>query len=814
MTVGPVVVASRYRLGETLGQGGMGRVFLARDEVLDRDVAIKEIVLPDDLVAADRDAVQQRTLREARAAARISHPNAAQVYDVIAADGSTWIVMEYVRSRSLRDVIAAEGPLAPRRVAEIGLAVLGALGAAHRAGVRHRDVKPANVLMGDDGRVVLTDFGIATIEGDGIVTSSDLVLGSPQYMSPERVRDGTTLPASDLWSLGATLYTAVEGHSPYERGSVFETLTAVATDEPTPAQRAGELAPVLDGLLTKDPAARLGLEDARRLLEEIVSGEQPARPRWPWASRRGRDRVTRSGPGRAAVPAPRTPTAAAPAAPLATPPPAAESAAPPAAEPASLPAAEPTRPAEPAPQPATTPQPEPAAAASVPEAPPAAEAAPVLDTAPAADPGPAQEAPPTSDAASPAAEAPAPEAAPAPDAFPVADPGPTANAGPTPDPAPIADPRPTADAGPTPDPAPTANAAATAAAATANANANANANAEPTANADPASTAGPGAAADPAPTAGPGAAADPRPAADAGPAASSPAEAPARGTARAPQVPRQRRPSAAPITRATPAPASAPGRPAPTAPPRHRRSLLVAGIATAVLAAAGATWYAQHDDPATPVRTAPTAAATGSAPGPTTPGTPAPGTSAGGGIGASPGAAVPAGSGPASGATPAAGTTTGRAGGPAARPPLPAGWRDYRDPTGFRVYVPASWRKSKKGSIVYFRSGKGQVLGIDQTRKPQPDPVADWRGKAEYRVAAGDFPGYREIKIAPVKYWQKAADWEFTFNGSTRQHVNNRGVITSKRQAYGIYWQTTDARWRADRDDLQLVFDSFRPAGS
>jgi serine/threonine protein kinase len=305
MTVGPVVVASRYRLGETLGVGGMGRVFLARDQVLDRDVAIKEIVLPEELIEHDRDAVQQRTLREARAAARISHPNAAQVYDVIAADGVTWIVMEYVPSRSLQDVLTAEGPLEPRRAAEIGLAVLGALDAAHRAGVRHRDVKPANVLIGDDGRVVLTDFGIATIEGDGIVTSKDLVLGSPQYMSPERVRNGITLPASDLWSLGATLYTAVEGHSPYERASVVETLTAVAADEPRPAQRAGVLAPVLEGLLRKDPDARIDLDRTRQLLEQAVNGEPPAaRPRWPWAARRQPDPAAATAPAPAPAPAP------------------------------------------------------------------------------------------------------------------------------------------------------------------------------------------------------------------------------------------------------------------------------------------------------------------------------------------------------------------------------------------------------------------------------------------------------------------------------------------------------------------------------
>src|SRR4029453_5483495 len=173
-------------------------------------------------------------LREARAAARLSHPNVVQVYDMFEADGRTWIVMEYVASRSLQEALKADGPLAPRRVAEIGLALLAAVHAAHHAGVRHRDVKPANVLLARDGRIVLTDFGIATIEGDGLVTSSGLVLGSVAYMSPERVRQGSAGPASDLWSLGATLYTAVEGRSPYQRPSEIEILTALAADEPDP----------------------------------------------------------------------------------------------------------------------------------------------------------------------------------------------------------------------------------------------------------------------------------------------------------------------------------------------------------------------------------------------------------------------------------------------------------------------------------------------------------------------------------------------------------------------------------------------------
>src|SRR4051794_8744299 len=272
MTAPPALLAGRYRLVELLGEGGMGRVWLARDETLERDVAVKEGDLPAELPGVDRDEARRRTLREARSAARLSHPNAVQVYDVLEADGRPWIVMEHVPSRSLQRVIREEGPLDPRRAAGIGLQVLAALRAAHRAGVQHRDVKPANVLLGEGDRAVLTDFGIATIENDGLVTGSGVVLGSPEYMPPERVRRGRTEPASDLWSLGATLYAAVEGHSPYRRPSVMETLTALAAEEPAPPQHAGVLRPVLDGLLRIDPAERTDLAETERRVREAASG--------------------------------------------------------------------------------------------------------------------------------------------------------------------------------------------------------------------------------------------------------------------------------------------------------------------------------------------------------------------------------------------------------------------------------------------------------------------------------------------------------------------------------------------------------------
>ncbi|GIF24011.1 hypothetical protein Ate02nite_67410 [Paractinoplanes tereljensis] len=491
----PVYVHERYRLGRTLGAGGMGRVWQARDELLDRDVALKEILLPDEIVGADGEALRKHMLREGRAAARLAHPAVARIYDTFESEGRAWIVMEYVPSRSLQEVIDADGPLPPQRVAEIGLAVLAALRTAHAAGVRHRDVKPANVLLATDGRVVLTDFGVAAVDGESLNTSSGLVFGSPQYMAPERVRDGDTTPAGDLWSLGATLYAAVEGHAPYQRPSVMETITAIAVEEPAAATQAFELRPVLDGLLRRSPGERIDAEETKRRLYEAL-------------------------------------------------------------EPSS-------------------------------------------------------------------------------------------------------------------------------------------------------------------------------------------------------------------------------------ATPRSNRPAIAAAVAVLVLLlGAGAAWLTLRPD-------------SGNSPAGLSPSSVAPSPS-------QPSASVPASPTPSAAVSSAAATTD--------RPALPAGWTDYHDPTGFSVYVPKGWTRSKEGSIVYFRA-PGRVLGIDQTDKPQWDPVADWRGKANYRKSNGDFPGYREIHIREVKYFLKAADWEFTFNRSgVRQHVNNRGVVTSKHQAYGFYWQTTDAGWKAAQPDLTLVFDSFRPA--
>jgi serine/threonine protein kinase len=287
MAVRQMLVADRYRLLEPVGAGGMGRVWLARDEMLHRDVAVKEIVPPSWMSDAEQHRMRDRTLREARSAARLNHPHVVRIYDVVHAEGLSWIVMEYVPSRSLHQVLNDEGPYEPAVAARIGLAVLDALAAAHRAGVLHRDVKPHNVLIGTDGRVVLTDFGLATFVGDGSVTAPGLIVGSPQYVSPERARDGASTVESDLWSLGATLYAAVEGHSPYARETAMATLAALATEPPDPPVRAGSLAAVLDGLLRYEPASRLTVPEIERRLRMIVFSDPQEIPFLPRQDRPG-----------------------------------------------------------------------------------------------------------------------------------------------------------------------------------------------------------------------------------------------------------------------------------------------------------------------------------------------------------------------------------------------------------------------------------------------------------------------------------------------------------------------------------------------
>ncbi|AUY51369.1 serine/threonine protein kinase [Streptomyces sp. CB01881] len=266
------LLAGRYELGDRLGRGGMGTVWRAWDRMLDREVAVKELTVSH-LPEEELQILHARMKREASAAARIKHPGVITVHDVLEQDGRPWIVMELVDGRSLADVISQDGTLQPRAAAEVGGQVLAALHRGHQLGVLHRDVKPANVLLErGTGRVVLLDFGIATYEGSTELTRPGDLVGSPDYLAPERAQGDRPGPASDLWGLGATLYAAVEGESPFRRTSPLTTLAAVVGDPLPEPRRAGALGPVLAALMAKDPADRPSADEAARMLAEVQAG--------------------------------------------------------------------------------------------------------------------------------------------------------------------------------------------------------------------------------------------------------------------------------------------------------------------------------------------------------------------------------------------------------------------------------------------------------------------------------------------------------------------------------------------------------------
>ncbi|MFF4112228.1 serine/threonine-protein kinase [Streptomyces sp. NPDC001714] len=269
------LLAGRYRLGGVLGRGGMGTVWRAEDETLGRTVAVKELRFPSNIDEEEKRRLITRTLREAKAIARIRNNSAVTVFDVVDEDDRPWIVMELVEGKSLAEVIREDGLLEPKRAAEVGLAILDVLRSAHREGILHRDVKPSNVLISEsDGRVVLTDFGIAQVEGDPSITSTGMLVGAPSYISPERARGHKPGPAADLWSLGGLLYAAVEGAPPYDKGSAIATLTAVMTEQLEEPKNAGPLKDVIYGLLTKDPAKRLDDAGARAMLNAVINAPE------------------------------------------------------------------------------------------------------------------------------------------------------------------------------------------------------------------------------------------------------------------------------------------------------------------------------------------------------------------------------------------------------------------------------------------------------------------------------------------------------------------------------------------------------------
>jgi serine/threonine protein kinase len=259
------LIAGQYLLIEQVGRGGFAVVWRARDERLQRDVAAKQLFLPPHFTEEQRREHRVRTFREARSAARLTHPGVVTVHDVVEHDDVPWIIMEFVHGSTLGQIVRTEGALAPARAARIGLRLLDALRAAHAAGVLHRDVKPSNVIVGER-RVVLGDFGIAHIEGEDEITESGLVMGAPSYTAPERARGEPALPASDLWSLGATLFYAVEGRRAFCGPNANATFHAILTSEPAPLHRAGPLAPVIEGLLRKDAADRMSPHEAAELL--------------------------------------------------------------------------------------------------------------------------------------------------------------------------------------------------------------------------------------------------------------------------------------------------------------------------------------------------------------------------------------------------------------------------------------------------------------------------------------------------------------------------------------------------------------------
>ncbi|TWP48276.1 serine/threonine protein kinase [Lentzea tibetensis] len=264
------LIADRYRLQRMLGQGSMGTVWAAHDEVLRRQVAVKGMLRPPGMPDLEADELRERTMREARAIAALSHPNLVTLYDVVQHEDEPYVVMELVPSRSLGEFLKQHGRLTEQQAAMVADAVAAALEAAHRAGITHRDVKPGNVLIADDGRVKLTDFGIARNVAEATMTSRGITLGTPAYIAPEVASGGDVTAAADRWSLGSTLWAAMAGQPPYEGTNVMRTINQVVHDPVPEPQGAGELAPVITGLMRKDPAERMPLVDVRRSVHALL----------------------------------------------------------------------------------------------------------------------------------------------------------------------------------------------------------------------------------------------------------------------------------------------------------------------------------------------------------------------------------------------------------------------------------------------------------------------------------------------------------------------------------------------------------------
>ncbi|MBB4704765.1 serine/threonine-protein kinase [Sphaerisporangium siamense] len=818
-------MAGRYQLEEQIGRGGMGVVWRAHDELLDRAVAVKEVRYPGDPDDDEVAELNRRTLREARAAGRLSHPNVVVVHDVIEEGGRPWIVMQLIESRSLGQVLREDGPLPVRMVAEIGLQVMEALRTAHAAGVLHRDVKPENVLLTDDGRVVLTDFGIARMETDTTMTRTGLV-GTPAFIAPERLRGSPAQRESDLWSLGATLYAAVEGRPPHDKGMAMATMHAVLTDEPEPAPRAGRLGPVLLGLLEKNPARRLTADQAERLLRAIAEDRSaaptssmqtlPATPRpvpetspprrrprqdlpsppLPHQDDAGDDaapageqdgaldrvRALRQAPGRPGKSAPKS----APATPPAGPPPSSGRAEPAEAErPASV-----GSPAEAAPEAARKPAP----AGVFPSS--GAEAADGKGVRGGEGDGGA----PSPGSEGEQAPRPAPSKSSAKPAKP-AKPAAGKSAGPS---APKdAEEAPPSQGSERPKAPPVTGAVA--------------APVQPVTPDAPGRSAGPAPYGPesrealrptrvPRPGGRPEAETRPetrrRPYGDAGPdraaaeevVAPGPGVAPAPGTDRATAV-RAGESSAFSGFWQT-GPAREDGDDGPPRRPLPVARIVLVTLPVVLIVAGVALWLGLRDASDTPD---PSASGKNAAP-------PATNSSAG--------------ASPSQSSSPPPSPTPSEKPKPSSTPKpdeigpgdVPEGWRKHKH-GGFSLALPKGWRVDGSGNgEIRFRGDSHTYLEVHHTSNPESDALKTWR--RDVPGMSGNFPGYKLIAIREVKgFWKTAADWEFTFGDSRfRSRVIDRGFVTDKNNGYALLYKTQDKDWKKKKKLFEKLAATFKPA--
>ncbi|GAB1817452.1 hypothetical protein HerbRD11066_06160 [Herbidospora sp. RD11066] len=754
---------------EPIGRGGMGIVWRAHDELLDRAVAVKEVRY-DSAMGDELPELNRRTMREARAAGRLTHPNVVVVHDVIEEDGRPWIIMQLVESRSLGQVIRQDGPLTPKRATEIGLQILDALRAAHAQGVLHRDVKPENVLLADDGRVVLTDFGIARVETDSTMTRTGLV-GTPAFIAPERLRGGPAQRESDLWSLGATLYAAVEGRPPHDKGMAMATMHAVLTEPPDPPKNAGAMRNVLERLLEKDPATRPGYDETARLLRRAAADQVPPRqvdasgwPSPPSPQRSGR--VANGVPKPPVVPQeafddtdpnlPTTPTKH----PKKSG--AAESSEAPGPQTGdAIPAQRPAEQAKPEPKPEPKkpePKPEPKAAAQKPAKPAAAAAGLAAD---------------------------APESAPAPEVPRQATP---------------AEPKPEKKPEPEPKPEPVRESAK-----------------EDGAEARKASAPAPKSPPKP-PTRRPPSA--PYGGAGVRPGAGRPTEAPR------PSEPAPARPAAfqAEPVGSSPFFDDEPGHtrygeqasvplPEPSRQtwhtvdiPERRNGLLKAALIAipAILVVGGVALWLGMEQASDTSGTAATVKP--------------PATSANADPSGDPSDEAAADESDKPSASPSDDEEKDPSPKPSESPSkdddeeededaLPKGWKMHKNGAGFALALPPGWKqvRSDSGNVWFEGPLDGAYLQIGHTSTPGKDALADWKYQ-EANSARYSFSAYKRISMKKVDYFRNAADWEWTFEpGGFTGHILNRGFVVDDKHGYAILWKTRDKDW----DKYRHYFDNF-----